>query len=40
MQYGAEIFPYERIKKVNNDEHRKKEYNIEDSILFFYKLVN
>lgn len=28
MQYGAEIFPYERIRKVNNDEHRKKEYNI------------
>ncbi|MBC2400026.1 stage II sporulation protein E [Clostridium tetanomorphum] len=33
MQYGAEIFPYQRIRKVNKDKHDKKEYNIS----FVYK---
>lgn len=28
MQYGAEILPYERIRRVNKDEHKKKEYNM------------
>ncbi|WP_027625373.1 stage II sporulation protein E [Clostridium lundense] len=38
MQYGAEIFPYERIKKVDRDQRNKKEYNmviIRKTIFYF-----
>ncbi|WP_125154102.1 stage II sporulation protein E [Clostridium rectalis] len=39
MQYGAEIFPYKRIKKANKDRHKGKEINwssIVTVIIYFF----